>query len=319
MAKLSKCIIALLVLLTSGCGHFAATRGFPVQSVDVETRLAQMDIYRGDTLIKQYNDPVNANNPIERRRIRNDLINGRIALIDIHFNEFLQGLHEEDVGLNVATDAITIGLGTAGALVSGGASQVLSGTSAAIIGAKESVDKNVFFDQTMPALMAKMIAQRKSVLVGIRNGLLNRTDEEYPLAQGLAELEEYYYAGTIPGAIAGVVQTAGAEAAEADKKLLVFNRPKEFVSKSVQDRVGAIAAALEDSTQVSDSQVLALANNPPASGAEFTKMLGLYRAGKPSFTNAAEARFALTQAVIEMERSDAILSAWEQRLRPTRP
>ncbi|MGH8532801.1 MAG: hypothetical protein ACREV1_08800 [Gammaproteobacteria bacterium] len=220
MTRLSAGISVPLVLVASGCGHFAATRGFPSQSVDVETRLAQMDIYRGDTLIQEYNDPVNANNPTERRRIRNDLINGRIALIDIHFNEFLQGLHEEDVGLNIATDAITIGLGTAGALVTGGASQVLSGSSAAVIGAKESVDKNAFFDQTMPALMAKMRAQRKSVLVGIRDGLLNSTDAQYPLAQGLADLEEYYYAGTIPGAITGVVQSAGAEGAQADKDLL---------------------------------------------------------------------------------------------------
>lgn len=217
MVKLSKYIIALLVLLTSGCGHFAATRGFPVPSLDVETRLEQMDIYRRDTLIKQYN---NANNAAERQRIRNDLINGRITLIDIHFNEFLQHLHEEGIGLNVFADAIAIGLGAAGALASGGTSQILSAATAAVIGTKESVDKNAFFDQTMPALMTKMIAQRKSVLVHIRDGLFNKTDAQYPLAQGLAELEEYYYAGTIPGAITGVVQSAGEEAAEAEKDLL---------------------------------------------------------------------------------------------------
>lgn len=234
MTRLIACTFVPLVLLTSGCGHFAATRGFPNPSVDVQTRLAQMEVYRGDTLIKQYNDPVNANNPIERQRIRNDLINGRIALIDIHFNDFLQNLHEEGIGLNVFADAIVIGLGAAGALVSGGASQVLSGATAAVVGAKESVDKNAFFDQTMPALMTKMIAQRKTVLVGIRDGLLNKTDAQYPLAQGLAELEGYYYAGTIPGAITGVVQSAGAEAASADKKLL------ETVSFHLDDPSAAI-------------------------------------------------------------------------------
>jgi len=320
MVKLSKYIIALLVLLTSGCGHFAATRGFPVPSVDVETRLAQMEVYRGETLIEQYNDAVNANNPIERRRIRNDLINGRIALIDIHFNEFLQSLHEEGVGLNVFSDAIAIGLGAAGALASGGTSQILSGATAAVIGTKESVDKNAFFDQTMPALMTKMIAQRKSVLVGIRDGLLNKTDADYPLAQGLADLEGYYYAGTIPGAITGVVQSAGDEATKADAQLrLVFNRPKEFVSKFVQDRAKAIAATLEDPAQVPDSTVLALANGPPASGDKFTAILDKFRAGEPSFTNAAVARFALKVAVMKMDRSEDNLSAWEQRLRLTQP
>lgn len=230
MVKLSKYIIALLVLLTSGCGHFAATRGFPVPSIDVETRLAQMDVYRGDTLITQYNDPVNAN---KRQRIRNDLINGRIALIDIHFNEFLQNLHEEGVGLNVFADAIAIGLGAAGALASGGTSQILSGATAAVIGTKESVDKNAFFDQTMPALITKMIAQRKTVLVGLRKGLL-KSDAEYPLPQGLAEIESYYYAGTIPGAITGVVQSAGDEAASADKELL------ETVSFKLDDPAASI-------------------------------------------------------------------------------
>jgi len=118
------------------------------------------------------------------------------------------------------------------------------------------------------------------------------------------------------------VQSAGDEAAEADAQLrLVFNRPVDFVSKPVLDRVDAIVMALKDSTRVSDNQVLALANNPPDSGAEFTKMLELYRDGKPSFSNAdaAVARFGLTQAVHVMEGSDAVLSAWEQRLELTPP
>jgi hypothetical protein len=67
--------------------------------------------------------------------------------------------------------------------------------------------------------MAQMMAQRKAVLVRIRDGLMNKSDEQYPLAQGLADLEEYYYAGTIPGAITGVVKTAGAESQRNDRLL----------------------------------------------------------------------------------------------------
>ena len=153
-------------------------------------------------------------------------------MIDIHFNDFLQSLHEEGIGLNVFADAIAIGLGAAGALASGGTSQILSGATAAVIGTKESVDKNAFFDQTMPALMTKMIAQRKTVLVDLRTGLL-KTDAEYPLPQGLAALEGYYYAGTIPGAITGVVQSAGDEATKADKDLLrVISLTEKDLSQS---------------------------------------------------------------------------------------
>ena len=91
--------------------------------------------------------------PTERRRLRNELINGRHALIDIQFNTFLQDLHQVGVGNSIGTDAITIGLGAAGAVASGGTSQILSATSAGVVGLKQSVDKNAFFDQAMPDLM----------------------------------------------------------------------------------------------------------------------------------------------------------------------
>ena len=86
--------------------------------------------------------------------------------------------------------------------------------------------------------MAQMMAQRKGVLVRIRDGLLHRSDAEYPLAQGLADLEEYFYAGTIPGAITGVVQNAGAESQRNDRLLmetLVFrlDDPAETLKRAI--------------------------------------------------------------------------------------
>jgi len=111
-----------------------------------------------------------------------------------------------------------LGLGTTGALVTGGASKVLSAASAAVTGIKGSIDKKLFFEQTMPALFAQMLAKRKAVLVNIRSGL-TRSTSLYPLHQGLADLEEYRYAGTIPGAISSVVEAAGAQSADAGKEL----------------------------------------------------------------------------------------------------
>lgn len=89
----------------------------------------------------------------------------------------------------------------------------------------------------MPALMVQMVAQRKRVLVRVRDGLLNKSDAQYPLAQGLADLEEYFYAGTIPGAITGVVQNAGAEAQASNRLMetLVFrlDDPAETLKRAI--------------------------------------------------------------------------------------
>lgn len=206
----------LIFLLISALGlvSCASTRGYPEREVTAENELA--DLKTDFQTAKTKYSTVTTDE--DRIRVRNEIINGRIAAIDIQFSLFQQELHEEGVGLNIGTDAITMGLGAAGALASGGTSQILSGISGAITGLKGSVDKNSFFEQAMPALFAKMIAKRKVVLVIIRTGL-NQDTSHYPLQQGLADLEEYRYAGTIPGAISAVVETAGAEATAANKKL----------------------------------------------------------------------------------------------------
>jgi len=213
MKKKLHCTFLLITAL--GLVSCASTKGFPDRVVSVDEELTYLRPYFQKVEVDKY---YTANNDDARKRIRDDIINSRIAGIDIEFSQFQQGLHELGVSLNVGTDAVMLGLGAAGALASGGTSQVLSAASAAVTGLKGSIDKNAFYEQAMPALFAKMIAKRKAVLVNIRTGLLQPTSL-YPLQQGIADLEEYRYAGTIPGAISAVVQTAGAESAKADSQL----------------------------------------------------------------------------------------------------
>ncbi|HLF96153.1 MAG TPA: hypothetical protein VI457_03335 [Methylococcaceae bacterium] len=200
-------------LILASC---ASSQGFPERVISPEEELQGLKKYFHAEKVDEYNNPSRTDE--ERKRIRNEIINARLAAIDIQFSLFQQELHREGVGLNIGTDAIVLGLGAAGALVSGGTSQVLSATSAAVTGLKGSVDKKVFFEQTMPALFAQMIAKRKSVLVNIRTGLLQSVSL-YPLQQGIADVEEYRYSGTIPGAISSVIENAGAQSAEAGEQL----------------------------------------------------------------------------------------------------
>ena len=213
MKKKLHCTFLLITAL--GLVSCASTKGFPDRVVSVDEELTYLRPYFQKVEVDKY---YTANDDDARKRIRGDIINSRIAGIDIEFSQFQQGLHELGVSLNVGTDAVMLGLGAAGALASGGTSQVLSAASAAVTGLKGSIDKNAFYEQAMPALFAKMIAKRKMVLVNIRKGL-TKAPSEYPLQQGIADLEEYRYAGTVPGAISAVIENSGAQLAQADEEL----------------------------------------------------------------------------------------------------
>lgn len=222
--------LIFLLITALGLVSCASTQGFPERVVSADEELADL---KADfqTAKKKYST---LNTDDDPKRIRNEIINGRIAAIDIQFSLFQQGLHEQGVGLNIGSDAIVLGLGAAGALASGGTSQVLSATSGAVTGLKGSIDKKVFFEQTMPALFAQMIAKRKAVLVNIRTGL-TKDPSQYPLQQGLADLEDYRYAGTIPGAISAVVENAGAESTQANQQLYQIVKTGYVETKETMD------------------------------------------------------------------------------------
>lgn len=231
-----------MLILSLGLVSCASTSGFPERVVSVDDELESLRYYFEKGRFEEYNKPCDKKNVCnefeERRRIRDEIINGRIAGIDVEFSLFQKKLREQGVGLNVGTDAALLALGAAGALATGGATQALSATSAALTGLRGSVDKNVFYQEAMPALFAKMIAKRKAVLVNIRRGL-NEDTSQYPLQQGIADLEEYLYAGTIPGAISAVTESAGVEAHQADKKLegiLIDSRYEETLEGDLLEK-----------------------------------------------------------------------------------
>ncbi len=204
-----------ILLLMAGMASCASYKGFPERVINPDVELNSLACHFSQIKIDQYNAAIDE---ATRFRIRNEIINGRLAAIDVRFSIFQRRLIEEGIDLNVGTDAVMLGLGAAGALVSGGTSKILSATSAAVIGMKESVDKNVFYKQTMPALFAQMVAQRKKVLVKIRTGL-TKNSADYPLEEGFVDLGDYEYAGSIPGALASVVEDAGAKSARATERL----------------------------------------------------------------------------------------------------
>lgn len=210
--------LALLLVPLALAGCMASLTAYPERSYDPKAEMEAMKAYLSPDAVTKYTASEDyQRNGLSKRQWRDAVVNARILAINLHFNDFQQALFQEGVGLGLATDWVTLALGGAGAL-SESSAQTLSAISTVVIGGKAAFDKNAYFDKTMPTLLATMVAKRKQVLVRIKEGLTKGVDE-YPLELALSDLDTYYNAGSIPGALMEVAESAGKAAKEADKKL----------------------------------------------------------------------------------------------------
>ena len=136
----------------------------------------------------------------------------------------------------------TLGLTTTAAFTTSGASQVLAGIAAFIIGGREAFQKEVLAERTVIAIHTAMRARRAQVRLRLRKGLRQSTDQ-YPLAVALADLNDYYDAGTILGALIGITEMVGAEAKQAEERLLQLAplSKASFEDKPTLDRQAMLA------------------------------------------------------------------------------
>jgi hypothetical protein len=229
-------------------------------------------------------------------------VNARVRAIDLQFNAFQQDLSRQGVGVGIATDWVGLALNAAGALVSSaanvagtlvsGTAQALSATAAGLGGVGTSIDQKVFFDTTMPTLLATMVAQRKGVLVRIRAGLTHAIDA-YPLTLALNDLDRYYQAGTIPGALSAIADTAGATATKAEAHLerLVVLTPVPAVLQGRRAQAAAVVHTLDQRQLDALARALDL---PPGPNARIELLIAIAQADSaPAFD-----RIAQTLAVV---------------------
>ncbi len=261
-------LFALTALaLLGGC---ASLRAYPEPSIDPAGELRVLDKYLQPTAITRYDSANDADRDgLTKRAWRNEVVNARVRAIDINFNTFQQKLFQEGVGSGIATDWIVLALNAAGALA-GGAANALSATSAGIVGARASFDKHAYFEKTMPALMASMVAKRKEILVRIREGLTQDIDE-YALTLALNDLDSYYQAGSIPGALLEIAETSGDKAKKADAKLeLVTAVPADLQAR--REKAAAYVKTLNQSQLDTLAKSLGIPTGPNALVGILTKI-----------------------------------------------
>jgi hypothetical protein len=220
-------VVALVALALIGCAT-GRRPGFPRQSLDDTAQISKLE--EKFDLAGKLSD---YNFGSENRSARNQIVNQKLVLTDLQYNRFVSDFAFEKQTLDTITDVIVLGLSIGSTAVgAAGTKTLLSAIASGVTGAKLSIDKNFYYEKTVSVLVTAMNAQRKTALIPIIRGM-SQSVEEYPLGQGLADLDAYYRAGTFLGALQAIQADAGAKESRADKELNALR-----VSKFVDDGSG---------------------------------------------------------------------------------
>lgn len=309
MKKSLSCIcLVFLAAALSGCG----TPGFPRQSYDEKRQIKQLEKeFEKPDLITNY---FALTTEETKRAARDKIISGRLALIDLNYNQFIARFSVKKQSLDAGTEITELGLNLATTAVGGeGAKTILSAVASGVTGTKLAIDKNFFFEKTVPVLITSMNAQRKLALAPILTGI-TKDSETYPLTQALSDIDAYYFAGTFIGALQAIQADSGAKDKQAEVKITQI-RDQQFVAKAAHDRVNAV---LDQITKLQDATAIELEKKPPVKDPDVEKLVALRDPTNQRLTNGGVAKQMLKmRVVLSGKRSEQELSAWEAAVKST--
>lgn len=215
MNKMNSLRLLTWLTFTLTLGGCAAFNGYPQRvtnpQADLQTLAPQID---ATAIAACLNEPA--------IQCRNRVVGARMYATDIRFSQFEETLFRDTRSAGFGATLATLGMTTAAAASTGGAAQVLAGVSALVIGGREAFQKDVLAERTVIAIHTAMRSKRAQVALRLRAGL-SQSILQYPFELALSDLNDYYGAGTVLGALVGITETVGATAQQAETELLKFN------------------------------------------------------------------------------------------------
>lgn len=211
---LSITLLLVLVAMT-GCTTMWSG-GAPKQSFNANKDIkALAKHFEQATQIDQFYD-IDSEDKETQRKQRDEFITGRMVLVDLRYIQFIQGLTRERQLLDSASDFLIMSLNLAGAGAAGATTKtVLASIAAGLGGTKVIIDRDFFYQKTVPALIAAMNAQRAAARVPLMKGLQQDIDT-YRFHTAVTDVRSYYEAGTFVAALIAI--QADAAVKESDKK-----------------------------------------------------------------------------------------------------
>ncbi|MBY3181023.1 hypothetical protein HFO24_04970 [Rhizobium laguerreae] len=161
--------------------------------------------------------------PSDRVSYRNNLIAARMYAIDVAYTQYESSLTTESQTIaffsSTATNALT---GTATLITPVATKNILTGSASFLNATTANYNDSVLFKQTTQILQTQMRANRAAVASLIIRRM-RQSDSDYPLAFALSDIEEYYRAGTLTGALvkANATVSDAEQIAQGDKEAAI--------------------------------------------------------------------------------------------------
>ncbi len=256
--------LALFLLMTTVCvmtGGCATIENYPKTMVEVEVQLK--DLLNDYTTLKgKYNEALIEYSKTELntkrtgveeeksrkrvraelKRLRNEIIEVCLLDIDLNFLNWERCLLKQGAIKDVSFSATAIALDLATAVAPAvGTARILGAVKGGIDSTRLSVNKDLFFQKTIDTLLITMKGNRAKKLSEIKDDMKKGIDT-YPLREAERDLLQYYEAGTIPGALSGILLDAGEkkqEAAKPKKPGRTFQATVRGLDKGVAEKLEA--------------------------------------------------------------------------------
>lgn len=200
----------LFAVLFQGCAIYRPKAAIPSSfRAQVVADVGQKDLLSKYNSMPETNDTDKAAKVVRRNQILNELI----YLVDINYSSFESHFYGGQAAFSTVGDAANLGLTAAGS-VTGTAElkSILSATATGTTGLTSSVEKNFFDQQTRGAIVTKMRSLRALQLSTLQDAQHMKAGvSDYSLEQGIADVNAYYDAGTVVGALQGIAASVGTD------------------------------------------------------------------------------------------------------------
>ncbi len=194
-------LAALTLWAATGC---APVRGYPDDPEDTSAAAAALQPWFSPDRDREYLSLPRA----ERAATRDVIVMSRMRALDLAFGSFERRLTGDGNVVAIGGDLIELVLAGFGATTGSAATKAaLAAASGGILGAQGAISKDLYYQRTVPALLAEMQANRAKAKLAIFEGL-QRSDADYPLIRAEMDLDTLKTAGSVSVAIAGITVQA---------------------------------------------------------------------------------------------------------------
>lgn len=206
----------MLGVAAIGLGGCQSLQGYPAP---LETPKQALALVQADTQPAAITAYDGITDPALRRTKRDQIVRARLYAIDVNYDDFVRTVSGQQKTFAIGADLVSAGLTGAATLAKSATTKThLTTYASAALGVRSTVDKELFYSKTLPAVVSQMDASRKTVLAKITEGLAQPASN-YSLVEALSDLQDYYTAGTLNGALNQIAKDAGAKSAVAQQKI----------------------------------------------------------------------------------------------------